>query len=454
MFKKNNQRPPFGGAKKSFAKRPFNKGGSSRFSQSARPATGPNRTGQSSVKRYGLSATRPNGRPSGRFGGGRGNSGSRNSRPARGNKFRGDYIDENRFINKAVKKDVEIYVPKHNFMDFELNEKIVKNLANKGYLTPSPIQDQAIPEIMSGKDVIGVASTGTGKTAAFLLPLIDKLTKKMSSKVMVLAPTRELAQQIENELRTFTQGMGIYSVTCVGGSPINKQIRELSRGVHFIIGTPGRVKDLIMRKRIDMNTFYNIVLDEADRMLDMGFIPDMRFILGQMPNTKQALFFSATLSPEIRKLCDDFLHSPVTVAIKSRETAEGIEQNIVRARTKEEKIEALHEILLKPEANKVLIFREMKRHTDDLMDELNKRGFKTLALHGDMRNSARVRAVNDLASGKIHALIATDVAARGIDIPDITHVINYDIPQNYETYIHRIGRTGRAGKAGIALTFV
>ncbi|MFA6608414.1 MAG: DEAD/DEAH box helicase [Candidatus Paceibacterota bacterium] len=369
--------------------------------------------------------------------------------------FKKDYIDEKLFINKeAGVTEVDHYTPKHAFIDFGINEQLSANLTAKGLVTPSPIQDQSIPEVLSGKDVIGIASTGTGKTAAFLIPLINKLVADKDHKMMVLCPTRELAQQVEAEFVAFTRGMKLFSVSCVGGSPIMRQIKELELGVNAVIGTPGRVKDLIERGKIRMEYFDSIVLDEADRMLDMGFIDDMRSILGAMPKTKQGLFFSATFSPEIKRLCSDFLNNPITVSVKSRDTASSVMQDVVRVNTDAEKVEALHEILLKPEYSKVLIFREMKRHVDGLAAELNKRGFKALALHGDMHNRERERAVKALEAGKVQVVIATDVAARGLDISDISLVVNYDIPNNYETYIHRIGRTGRAKKLGHALTFV
>ncbi len=410
-------------------------------------------SGSSSSRPVRSFGSRPTGgRPSGnRFGG---ENRSRSSAPKRGGR-RGDFIDEKLFINKAVQKHEEKYVAVHTFADFAIPEKLKENLIHKGFIAPSPIQDQAIPIGLTGKDVIGIAATGTGKTAAFLIPLIAKLMDpKNDKRIMVLAPTRELAQQIEAEFRLFTRGMRLYSVTCVGGSPITRQISELKRGVHAVIGTPGRIKDLIERKNINMQDFGSIVLDEADRMLDMGFIPDMRYILGLMPKERQTFFFSATLSTEIRRLCDDFLTDPVSISLKTRDTSSSVEQNVVRVSDQSKKLDILAEILSRPEASKVLIFREMKRKVDELARELSGRGFKALALHGDMRNRERDRAVKALASGEAHIVIATDVAARGIDIPDITHVINYDIPQTYDTYIHRIGRTGRANKVGHALTFV
>ncbi len=369
--------------------------------------------------------------------------------------FKKDYIDEKLFINKeAGITETDNYTAKNKFTDFGIAELLSANLTAKGLITPSPIQDQAIPVVLEGKDVIGIASTGTGKTAAFLIPLINKLVADNNHKMMILTPTRELAQQVEAEFVAFTRGMKLFSVSCVGGAPIMRQIKELELGVNAVIGTPGRVKDLIERGKINMSLFDSIVLDEADRMLDMGFIDDMRTILGAMPKTKQGLFFSATFSPEIKRLCTDFLKDPVTISIKSRDTASSVMQDVVRVSGDNDKVEALHEILNKPEYSKVLIFREMKRHVDGLADELTKRGFKALALHGDMHNRERERAVKSLASGKVQVVIATDVAARGLDINDISLVVNYDLPNNYDTYVHRIGRTGRGTKLGHALTFV
>jgi superfamily II DNA/RNA helicase len=378
---------------------------------------------------------------------------SRSFNPKRG--FKKDYIDEKLFINKeAGVTETDNYVPKNKFTDFNIHELLSANLTAKGLINPSPIQDQAIPVVIEGKDVIGIASTGTGKTAAFLIPLINKLVADKDHKLMILTPTRELALQVEAEFIAFTRGMKLFSVGCVGGAPIMRQIKELELGVNAVIGTPGRVKDLIERGKIKMDYFHSIVLDEADRMLDMGFIDDMRSILGSMPANKQGLFFSATFSPEIKRLCTDFLNNPVTVSIKSRDTASSVMQDVVRVSGDTEKVDALHEILLKPEYSKVLIFREMKRHVDGLAAELTKRGFHALALHGDMHNRERERAVKALASGKVQVVIATDVAARGLDINDISLVVNYDIPNNYDTYVHRIGRTGRGTKLGHALTFV
>lgn len=420
-----------------------------RSSYSSSPREGGYSRGASS-SRGGYSSR---GQSRGGFGRGPAQGGARSFNPKRG--FKKDYIDEKLFINKeAGVAETDNYTPKHKFTDFNIAELLSANLTAKGLISPSPIQDQAIPVVIKGGDVIGIASTGTGKTAAFLIPLINKLVADKDHKMMVLCPTRELAQQVEAEFVAFTRGMKLFSVSCVGGAPIMRQIKELELGVNAVIGTPGRVKDLIERGKINMSLFNSIVLDEADRMLDMGFIEDMRSILGAMPKTKQGLFFSATFSPEIKRLVSDFLKDPITISVKSRDTASSVMQDVIRVQGDNEKVEALHEILLKPEYSKVLIFREMKRHVDGLAEELTKRGFKALALHGDMHNRERERAVKALGAGKVQVVIATDVAARGLDISDISLVVNYDIPNNYETYVHRIGRTGRGTKLGHALTFV
>ncbi len=387
---------------------------------------------------------------------------SKGSGPKRGGgkkRFGGERIDFSRFIKKGELVIEKPYVSKHTFADFPFNAQLYKNIAKAGFINPRPIQDQAIPSVMAGKDVFGMANTGTGKTAAFLLPLIEKIAKtKGQSKretVLIMAPTRELALQIESDFKELAFGFGMFSVGCVGGLPIMKQVAELNRGVSFVIGTPGRLRDLIARKVLDLSQCHSVVLDEADRMLDMGFRDDMVFILAKCPKEgRQTLFFSATLSPEIKKLTTEFLKEPVFISVISGETAKNINQDIVRVRTKEEKLEKLHEILKKDGSDKVLIFREMKHSVDTLTKELNHLGFKVGSIHGDKRSRERIRTLDAFKQDKITILIATDVAARGLDIPDVTHVINYDIPQNYETYIHRIGRTGRSGKSGTALTFV
>ncbi|MDP2788878.1 MAG: DEAD/DEAH box helicase [bacterium] len=385
--------------------------------------------------------------------------------PQRGGKVssrsRGERIDFSRFIKKAGPRDQseeKSYIAKHTFADFPFNPQLHKNIAGAGYTEPRPIQDQSIPTMLLGRDVFGMANTGTGKTAAFLLPLIEKISKTKGQNkretVLIMAPTRELALQIESDFKNLAFGFGMFSVACVGGLPIMKQIGEIRRGVSFVIGTPGRLRDLIDRKELDLSTCHSVVLDEADRMLDMGFRDDMVYIIGKTAKERQTLFFSATLSPEIKKLTEQYLKDPVFISVISGETAKNIEQDVIRTRTKEEKLEKLHEVLRKDGSDKVLIFREMKHSVDTLAKELAQAGFKVGGIHGDKRSRERIRILDSFKQDKINILIATDVAARGLDIPDVTHVINFDVPQTYDTYVHRIGRTGRSGKPGTALTFV
>jgi ATP-dependent RNA helicase RhlE len=434
-------------------KRSFVRGSSS----TARPAS---RFGAKPA-RPSFGASRP-ARPS--FGGGT-NKFRNNSRPSfkRGGggskkRFGGDRIDASRFIKKGVLVEEIPYVAKHTFADFPFNEQLHKNIARAGYVAPRPIQDQSIPAMLEGRDVFGMANTGTGKTAAFLLPLIEKISKTKGKNkremVLIMAPTRELALQIDDEFKKLAFGFGMFSAPCVGGLPIMKQIREIKMGVSFVIGTPGRLRDLIEKKVLDLATCQSVVLDEADRMLDMGFRDDMTYILGKCNTDRQTLFFSATLSPEIRKMTSEYLKDPVFISVVSGETAKSIDQDVVRYKTNDERLDRLHEILKKDGSDKVLIFREMKHAVDTLTKDLSKLGFKVGCIHGDKRSRERIRTLDLFKQDKINILIATDVAARGLDIPDVTHVINYDVPQTYDTYVHRIGRTGRAGKKGTALTFV
>ncbi len=364
-------------------------------------------------------------------------------------------IDISRFVNKAVvTEQAEVFIPKHKFSDFNIDDKLKINIAKKGYLKPTPIQDQAIPHILEGKDVVGIANTGTGKTAAFLIPLINKALFDRRQKILIVIPTRELALQIQDEFIGFARFLHLESVLCIGGASIGLQIRNLKRNPHFIIGTPGRLKDLINRKCLNLSGFQNIVLDEADRMVDMGFIHDIKFLLAQMPQKRHSLFFSATISNEIAALIRNFLQSPITVSVKSRETALNVDQDVIRVQGKEQKINQLHELLSKNEFQKVLIFGRTKHGVEKLSVTLAKRGFRVASIHGNKTQSSRQKALNMFKQNYIKILVATDVAARGLDIADVSHVINYDQPATYDDYVHRIGRTGRADKKGKALTFV
>lgn len=369
--------------------------------------------------------------------------------------FGGDKINPSRFVCKA---DPIIehapYIPINKFEDFKINESIKSNIIKKGYVLPTPIQDKVIPLILGGRDVVGVANTGTGKTAAFLVPLLDKIVNNSREKVLIIVPTRELALQIDQEFLGFKGNMRIYSVCCVGGVGISPQIYGLRRFHNVVIGTPGRLKDLIDRKVLSLNEFRTIVLDEADRMLDMGFVNDMRFIMKNMGENRQTLLFSATITSEIDKLIQEFLKNPEKVSVKKGETARNVEQDIVRVRPGEDKIASLECLLAKNEFSKVLIFGRTKYGVEKLCKTLIQSGFKTESIHGDKNQNQRQKALKAFKDNHSQILVATDVAARGLDIPNVTHVINFDIPATYEDYVHRIGRTGRGNQTGIALTFV
>ncbi|MDO8604528.1 MAG: DEAD/DEAH box helicase [bacterium] len=368
---------------------------------------------------------------------------------------KGQHIDISKFINKTViTEEAVVFTPEHMFKDFIIDERLKANILAKGYNLPTPIQDRVIPHILHGHDLVGIANTGTGKTAAFLVPLIDKIMKNPKEKVIVMAPTRELAQQIEMELKGFVKGFKIFSVCCVGGVGIGRQISDLRYQHNFVIGTPGRIKDLIERKCINLADFKSVVLDEADRMLDMGFIHDMRYMLALMPKERHTLFFSATLSPEIAALIKDFLKEPVMVSVKTQDTAKNVEQDVVRLKAGEDKLEVLHDLLIDPEFKKVIIFGRTKHGVEKLTVALSKKGFKAQSIHGDKNQGQRQRALDTFKKGMAQILVATDVAARGLDISGVSHVINYDIPETYDDYVHRIGRTGRAGQKGKALTFI
>lgn len=366
------------------------------------------------------------------------------------------YIHPSKFINQAVTKANEvIYEPKHTFADFPFGAELYHNIAKKGYVTPSAIQDQAIQHIIDGKDVIGLANTGTGKTAAFLLPIIERQRGIMlRPSVLIVAPTRELAQQIEEQFREFARGLNLYSTLIVGGVNIDRQIRELKRRPHVIIGTPGRLKDLLRRRELQLKNMTTLVLDEADRMLDMGFLPDIRELVGAMPQERQTLFFSATITPEISALVHAFLKDPVTVSVRTSETNEHIEQDIIEARDKAHKLELLTNMLSDDAYEKVLVFGETKFGVQRLSDHLDNHGIPSVAIHGNKNQSQRQRALKQFKDERVRVMVATDVAARGLDIPNVTHVINFDTPQTYEDYIHRIGRTGRGGASGHAHTFI
>jgi ATP-dependent RNA helicase RhlE len=386
--------------------------------------------------------------------------GRRGSRPMFSSKNRRvpkvKIIDPEKFINKAIELTEEVpFVAQYQFADFGFDPRLQANVASHGYQTPTPIQDGAIKSVMAGQDLIGLANTGTGKTAAFLLPVMQRMLHREAKRCLVLVPTRELAMQIEDEFRMFAKGLGLFATLVVGGASIGRQLEQLRRRPQFIVATPGRLKDLLDNYSQRIDDFDVLVLDEADRMLDMGFIRDIRAIMGYLQEQRQTLFFSATITPDIEQLLDTILRDPVTVSVRKGVTSDHVDQDVVRVDGGKEAKEAkLVELLGDPEFSKVLVFGETKWGVQRLADRLLKQGLKVAAIHGNKSQSQRQRALNDFKAGKVQALIATDVAARGLDISGVSHVINYDAPKQYEDYVHRIGRTGRAGAVGKALTFV
>lgn len=413
-------------------------------------------------QRPGSSAGRHFGKPS--FGGNRFASASRTGsrgpqrsfqRQSRGGgrKF-GEFSDISKFVNKAViTEQAPHFVPEHKFADFSIDERLKQNIITKGYVTPTPIQDRAIPHVLRGSDVVGIANTGTGKTAAFLIPLINKVLKNPREAVLIMVPTRELAIQIDEELKGFIKGFKIFSVVCVGGASMSYQIKNLRYQHNFIIGTPGRLKDLVEQKYLHLEGFKTVVLDEADRMLDMGFIHDMRFMMSKMSKERHTLFFSATMSREIEILIKDFLKEPVSISVKTGDTAKNVDQDIVRTNGRH-KVDVLHNLLAGSEFKKVLVFGRTKHGVEKLSKILAERGIKAESIHGNKNLSKRRQALDLFKRSHVQVLVATDVAARGLDISDVSHVINFDLPSTYEDYVHRIGRTGRGDKKGKALTFI
>ncbi len=406
-------------------------------SRSGRPASGGfSRNSQSRPSRGG-------------FGGGR--------RPFGGAPKRrsfGTHIDESMFVRKAkpiVKIEEAITV--NTFEDFNLDTTLLNNIVSKGFKRPTLIQDQVIPQIMAGKDVLGIANTGTGKTAAFAIPLINEILKNPSKRVIILAPTRELAQQIKQEFRSFTYGLKVYIALAIGGAFMREQIMDIRRDPHIIIGTPGRIKDLGERRVINFSKLNTLVLDEVDRMLDMGFIDDIKGIVDQIPPTRQTLFFSATIDRKVETLIDTFLHEPAKISVKTEDSSSHVEQNVVRA-ARHEKESKLKELLASEEMKKVLVFGATQMIVEKLSISLNQSGLSAESLHGGKPQHKRQAIVRMFKESRFRILVATDVAARGLDIADITHVINYDKPNNYDDYVHRIGRTGRGDSTGFALTFV
>lgn len=379
--------------------------------------------------------------------------GSRN----RGSRFsqRSSTISIDKLIAKAVDTEpVNMFVDDYNYSQFDIHTILKNNIYSKGYSNPTKIQYQAIPEILKGKDILGIASTGSGKTAAFLIPMINKLMKDRNDKCLIVEPTRELAIQIQDEFRSLSRNTGLKSVLIMGGNSMKTQINVLRTDPEFVICTPGRLKDLTDRGYLNLSYINNVVLDEVDRMLDMGFIADIRFIIQKLNKERQSLFFSATMDRKSEEIANTLLLNPIKVEVEVQGPGKNVDQDVVRLEKDQNKGDVLLELLTHDELKKVLIFTSTKREADRLCKRLLEKHIYVEALHGDKRQNQRTKIIDKFKKGFIDVLIATDVASRGLDVNNITHVINYDMPQTYDDYIHRIGRTGRAGKKGFALTFV
>ena len=346
-----------------------------------------------------------------------------------------------------------------NFDSLGLAAPIREAIALAGYTDPTPVQARAVPEAIAGRDLLVSSQTGSGKTAAFMLPALQLLTEPHAAagrgpRVLVLTPTRELSMQVTKAAETYGRKMKkVKTVSIVGGMPYPVQNRLLKMGVDILVATPGRLLDQMQSGRVDLSRLQILVLDEADRMLDMGFKDDLEAIVAKLPTTRQTLFFSATLEPNIARLAASMLNDPVRIEIDSQQTRhENIEQRLHFADDMGHKNRLLDHLLRDTEMNQAIVFTATKRAADDLASNLNEAGFSVAALHGDMKQGARTRTLQALRRGGLKVLVATDVAARGIDVQGISHVINYDLPRQAEDYVHRIGRTGRAGKNGIAIS--
>ena len=341
-----------------------------------------------------------------------------------------------------------------NFEQFNLDPRINAGIKSAGYSIPTPIQEQAIPIVLQGHDVLGLAQTGTGKTAAFMLPILQRLTQGPLGQVraLVVAPTRELAEQIHQATRDLGKRTKIRSVTVYGGVSKNKQIESLRRGAEIVVACPGRLLDLVGDRAIDLSKVEVLVLDEADRMCDMGFLPDIRRIIKLLPQKRQTLFFSATMPDDIRELADTILVKPVTVQVGMIAPAETVSHALYPVPDGLKK-NLLFAMLEETATGRVLIFTRTKRRARFLAQDLEKRRYRVSALQGNMSQNRRLEAINGFREGKYDILVATDIAARGIDVSEISHVINFDMPDTVDAYTHRIGRTGRAENNGEAFTF-
>jgi ATP-dependent RNA helicase RhlE len=390
------------------------------------------------------------------FGGGSRGSSSPKSRGRFGAKGRGKDLDPELFIKKARPVKETKYNPTRVYDDFDIHESLKSILAKNNFREPTEIQDKTIDESISGQNILGIASTGTGKTGAFLIPIIDRFLKgDKDFRTLVVVPTRELALQVKEDLDSMTRGFGLFSICLVGGTPTFKDVKRLRMKNHIVIGTPGRLIDMVKREALKLVKTEVLILDEFDRMLDMGFVDDVRFLKQNMPNLNQTMLFSATLDKKLKPIVDEVIKNPFTVMVNSGgQSSDNVEQDVILIKKGEAKFDKLLSMLKQDTFEKTIIFAETKRAVDLVSKNLAEAGMKVEYIHGDKTQRSREFSLKKFKDGRSDILVATDVAARGLDIKGITHVINYEKPRDYESYIHRIGRTGRAGKTGTALTFI
>lgn len=342
-----------------------------------------------------------------------------------------------------------------NFSTFNLDPKVMAGVEAAGYVSPTPIQEQAIPPVMQGLDVMGLAQTGTGKTAAFVLPILHRLLIGARGRVraLIVAPTRELAEQINEAITALAKETGLRSVTVYGGVGINAQINKLKAGVEIVVACPGRLLDHIGQRTVDLSNLDVLVLDEADQMFDMGFLPDIKRILGHLPKKRQTLLFSATMPPDIKRLASDILQNPVTVKVGTTAPPVTVKHALYPV-AQHLKTSLLLELLRHTDTESVLVFTRTKHRAKRVGEQLEKAGYRAASLQGNLSQNRRQAALDGFRDGSFQILVATDIAARGIDVTQVSHVVNYDITDTPETYIHRIGRTGRAARSGDAFTMV
>ncbi|SFW73995.1 ATP-dependent RNA helicase RhlE [Sinomicrobium oceani] len=347
------------------------------------------------------------------------------------------------------------FVAKQAYAEMDLHPMLLKNLQRKGYTHPTEIQEKTLISLVNGDNLIGIASTGTGKTGAFLIPIVQQLLTTPNTRYLVVVPTRELALQVHEEFQQLNRSFGFSSVCFIGGTSVGKDVAKARHKNHLIISTPGRLLDLVGQKALRLQNISGLVLDEFDRMLDMGFIQSVQTIVSLMTSRKQTMLFSATIKPGQEKLIHDIVPGALTVKASSgTESSSNVKQNMIKVSDGENKFDVLHNLLKESSFKKVILFAETKRTVDKINKQLAKAGIHSDVIHGNKSQNYRTRAITLFKSGKIRVLVATDVAARGIDVDNVTHVINYQMPQSIDSYIHRIGRTGRAGKQGMAYTFI